>query len=181
MAAKRSESEGSSNYGGRRGQQLRWLRLRLQCDFVAAGGVGCSKDVAAIGGRRGSGVHGCCRGGQRRYGARDRCWPLQRKIAAGSFFAARIAAGCDHGGWQREVAVGSVVQREMRAAVEGIREWTKVRKRDFGSRIDGSKGLIGIGGGMLRIGAGCRRLRFYAVLWLIWVWFRLRFGRVLGL
>ncbi|RWW33339.1 hypothetical protein GW17_00001956 [Ensete ventricosum] len=74
MAAKRSEMEGSSDGEGRRGQQQR--RLRLRCDFVATGGVGCSKGAAAIGGRRGSDVHGCCGGGQQR---------LQRKIAAGSF------------------------------------------------------------------------------------------------
>ncbi|RWW05704.1 hypothetical protein BHE74_00011790 [Ensete ventricosum] len=65
MAAKRSESEGSSD------------------------GFGCSKDAAAVGGRRGSGVHGCCGGGQRRYGAKDhcwlcliRCWPRSRQLAA---------------------------------------------------------------------------------------------------
>ncbi|RRT32892.1 hypothetical protein B296_00055945, partial [Ensete ventricosum] len=74
MAAKRSESKGSSDSGGRKGQQRSQLRLR--CDFVAADGVGCSKGAAVIGGRRGSDVHGCCGGGQQR---------LQRKIVAGSF------------------------------------------------------------------------------------------------
>ncbi|RZS08348.1 hypothetical protein BHM03_00039303 [Ensete ventricosum] len=74
MAAKRSESKGSSDSGGRKGQQR--SQLRLQCDFVAADGVGCSKGAAVIGGRRGSDVHGCCGGGQQR---------LQRKIVAGSF------------------------------------------------------------------------------------------------
>ncbi|RRT37718.1 hypothetical protein B296_00031941 [Ensete ventricosum] len=49
MAAKRSESEGSSDDGGRRGQQQR--RLWLHCDFVAASGISCSKGAAAIGGR----------------------------------------------------------------------------------------------------------------------------------
>ncbi|RWW43515.1 hypothetical protein BHE74_00050812 [Ensete ventricosum] len=49
MAAKRSESEGSSDDGGRRGQQQ--CRLRLHCDFVAASGIGCSKGAAAIGER----------------------------------------------------------------------------------------------------------------------------------
>ncbi|RWW68242.1 hypothetical protein BHE74_00024247, partial [Ensete ventricosum] len=39
-------------------------------------GVGCNKGAAAIGGRQGSDVHGCCRGEQPR---------LQRNIAAGSF------------------------------------------------------------------------------------------------
>ncbi|RWV86260.1 hypothetical protein BHE74_00046628 [Ensete ventricosum] len=37
MTAKRSELEGSSDGGGRRGQQR--CRLRLCYDFVAAGGV----------------------------------------------------------------------------------------------------------------------------------------------
>ncbi|RWW75818.1 hypothetical protein BHE74_00016130 [Ensete ventricosum] len=65
MAVERSESGGSSDGGGRRGQQQ--CRLQLRYDFVAAGGVGCSKGAATIGGRRGSGVHDCCGGGQRRY------------------------------------------------------------------------------------------------------------------
>ncbi|RRT63104.1 hypothetical protein B296_00017779 [Ensete ventricosum] len=38
------------------------------------------------------------------------------------FLPQRITAGCNQGGWQREITVGSVVQRGMRAAVEGIRE-----------------------------------------------------------
>ncbi|RWV82934.1 hypothetical protein GW17_00055525 [Ensete ventricosum] len=44
-----------------------------------------------------------------------------------AFVLQRIAAGCDQGGWQREIAACSIVQREMRAAVEGIREigWLK--------------------------------------------------------
>ncbi|RWW05716.1 hypothetical protein BHE74_00021938 [Ensete ventricosum] len=54
MAAKGSESGGSSDGGGRSGQQRCWLRLR--CDFVAAGGVGCNKGAAAI---RGSGAAEC--------------------------------------------------------------------------------------------------------------------------
>ncbi|RWW37363.1 hypothetical protein BHE74_00057544, partial [Ensete ventricosum] len=41
MAAKRYESEGINNDGGRRGQQQR--RLQLRYDFVAASGVSCSK------------------------------------------------------------------------------------------------------------------------------------------
>ncbi|RRT64000.1 hypothetical protein B296_00022393 [Ensete ventricosum] len=68
MAVERSESGGSSDGGGRRGQQQ--CRLQLRYDFVAAGGVGCSKGAATIGGRRGSGVHDCCGGGQRRYSVR---------------------------------------------------------------------------------------------------------------
>ncbi|RWV78723.1 hypothetical protein GW17_00060258 [Ensete ventricosum] len=44
-----------------------------------------------------------------------------------AFVPQGIAAGCDQGGWQREIAASSVVQREIRAAVEGIREvgWLK--------------------------------------------------------
>ncbi|RRT39009.1 hypothetical protein B296_00035121 [Ensete ventricosum] len=49
MTAKRSESEGSSDDGGRRGQQQ--CRLQLRCNFVAVNGVSCSKGVVAIGGR----------------------------------------------------------------------------------------------------------------------------------
>ncbi|RZR73542.1 hypothetical protein BHM03_00025430 [Ensete ventricosum] len=132
MAAKRSESEGSSDDGGRRGQQRRWLRLR--CDFVAASGVSCSKGAAAIGGRWAAVCTAVAEEGSS---------GLEREMAAVVFnllLAAikivdserLIAAGCDHGGWQRVVAVGSIVQRKMRAAVEGIREigwlkgwWTK--------------------------------------------------------
>ncbi|RRT44023.1 hypothetical protein B296_00015163 [Ensete ventricosum] len=160
MAAKRSESEGSSDDGGRRGQQQRWLRLRY--DFVAASGVSCSKGAAAIGGRWAA---VCTAVAEEGSSGLEREMAAVRKIAAGSFFAARIAAGCDHGGWQRVVAVGSIVQRKMRAAVEGIREigwlkgwWTK----------------------------GCNFwVRFVAVLGAIWgcgvVEFRLRIGVVLGL
>ncbi|RZS01879.1 hypothetical protein BHM03_00031826 [Ensete ventricosum] len=44
-----------------------------------------------------------------------------------AFVPQGIAAGCDQGGWQREIAASSIVQREIRAAVEGIREvgWLK--------------------------------------------------------
>ncbi|RWW29280.1 hypothetical protein GW17_00006207 [Ensete ventricosum] len=49
MAVKRSESGGSSEDGGRRGQQQH--RLRLRYDFMAASGISSSKGVAAIGGR----------------------------------------------------------------------------------------------------------------------------------
>ncbi|RZR84295.1 hypothetical protein BHM03_00011081 [Ensete ventricosum] len=44
MVAKRSESKGNSNGGGRRGQQQH--RLWLWCDFVVADGIGCSKGAA---------------------------------------------------------------------------------------------------------------------------------------
>ncbi|RWW47135.1 hypothetical protein BHE74_00046899 [Ensete ventricosum] len=49
MVANRFELEGHSDGGGRRGQQRR--RLRLRYDFVAASGVGSSKDATVIGGR----------------------------------------------------------------------------------------------------------------------------------
>ncbi|RWW67444.1 hypothetical protein BHE74_00025112 [Ensete ventricosum] len=64
MVTKRSESEGNCDGGGKRGQQQH--RLWLRCDFVAAGGVGCSMVAAAIGGRWGSDVHGYCGGGHQR-------------------------------------------------------------------------------------------------------------------
>ncbi|RRT47742.1 hypothetical protein B296_00016215 [Ensete ventricosum] len=70
------------------------VRLRLQCDFVAASGIGYSKGVAAIGGRRGSDVHGCCGGGQQRYGARDDCYCVQ------------FVASHDQDSWQRTIVVG---------------------------------------------------------------------------
>ncbi|RWW53100.1 hypothetical protein BHE74_00040435 [Ensete ventricosum] len=71
MAAKRFESDDSSDNGGRRGQQQRRLRLcgckwrRLQQ------GCGCNRR------KMGSGVHGCCGGGQQRYGVRDGCCHVQ--------------------------------------------------------------------------------------------------------
>ncbi|RWW48648.1 hypothetical protein BHE74_00045261, partial [Ensete ventricosum] len=49
MVAKGSESKGSSDDGGRRGQQQR--RLRLHFDFMAASDIDCSKGATAIGGR----------------------------------------------------------------------------------------------------------------------------------
>ncbi|RZS29195.1 hypothetical protein BHM03_00062897 [Ensete ventricosum] len=58
MAAKRSESKGSSDDGGRRGQQQH--RLLLRYDFLAASSVSCSNGVAAIGGKWGSDVHDFC-------------------------------------------------------------------------------------------------------------------------
>ncbi|RWV76944.1 hypothetical protein GW17_00062299 [Ensete ventricosum] len=86
---------------------------------------------------------------------------LQRKIAAGSFLPQRIAVGCDQAWWQREIAASSIVQREMRATVEGIREigrlkgwWTE--------------------GGRLRIFWACFLAIFGCGL-------GLRFGGVLGL
>ncbi|RZR72555.1 hypothetical protein BHM03_00014535 [Ensete ventricosum] len=82
MTAKRSDSEGSSKCGGRRGQQRR--QLWLCCDFVAA-------DYS------------------------------ERSLLV-AFLPQRIAAGCDQGGWLQEITVGSIVQRGMRAAVEGTRE-----------------------------------------------------------
>ncbi|RWW58164.1 hypothetical protein BHE74_00034997 [Ensete ventricosum] len=127
MAAKRSKLEGNSDGGGRRGKQQRWLRL--QCDFVAAGGVGCSKGAAAIGGRQGSDVHDYCRGGQQWYNARDGCYckHIAAKVRCWKLFTARIAVSYDQGGWQQEVTVGSIGQRKMRFVVEGTREigWLK--------------------------------------------------------
>ncbi|RRT55664.1 hypothetical protein B296_00037618 [Ensete ventricosum] len=116
MAAERSELEGSSDDGGRRGQQQR--RLRLRCYFVAAGDVGCSKGVATIGGRRGSDVHGCCRGGQQRYGARDRCCRVQ--FVAGrdqDSWQRTIVAGCDVNRLQRKIAAGSFLPQGSLLAV----------------------------------------------------------------
>ncbi|RWW54846.1 hypothetical protein BHE74_00038550 [Ensete ventricosum] len=76
-----------------------------------------------------------------------------------------IAAGCDQGGWQQEITIGSVVQRTMRAAVEGIREIGRLKDwwtEGFGFWV-----------------------RFVAVLGAIWgygfVEFRLQIGMVLGL
>ncbi|RZS04564.1 hypothetical protein BHM03_00034920 [Ensete ventricosum] len=102
MAVKRSESEGSSDDGGRRGQQQR--RLWLLCNFVAAGGVGCSKG-AAIAEEGSSGIAEEGSSGMERetaavvfnlllpaikiVGSERLLWAdvnrLQRKIAAGSF------------------------------------------------------------------------------------------------
>ncbi|RZS23967.1 hypothetical protein BHM03_00056983, partial [Ensete ventricosum] len=68
-----------------------------------------------------------------------------------AFVPQGIAVGCNQGRWQREIAASSVMQREMRAVVEGIRE------------IAWLKGWWTEGG----------RLRFLGlVLWLFWV----RFG-----
>ncbi|RWW04946.1 hypothetical protein GW17_00031806 [Ensete ventricosum] len=94
MAVKRSESEGSSDDGGRRGQQQR--RLWLLCNFVAAGGVGCSKG-AAIAEEGSSGmeretaavVFNLLLPAIKIVGSERLLWAdvnrLQRKIAAGSF------------------------------------------------------------------------------------------------
>ncbi|RZS00593.1 hypothetical protein BHM03_00030326, partial [Ensete ventricosum] len=64
MATEGSESGGSSDGGGRSGQQQRRLRLRLRCDFVAIGGVGYSEGAIVIGGKRDSRVHSYCEGRQ---------------------------------------------------------------------------------------------------------------------
>ncbi|RRT32419.1 hypothetical protein B296_00031990 [Ensete ventricosum] len=66
---------------------------------MAVGGVGCSKGVAAIGGRRGSDVHGCCRGGQQQYGTRDRYCRVQ------------FVAGRDQDSWQRTIIASDDVNR----------------------------------------------------------------------
>ncbi|RWW01602.1 hypothetical protein GW17_00035343 [Ensete ventricosum] len=103
--AKRSKLEGSSDGGGRREQQQ--CRLRLRCDFVAAGGVDCSKGVAAIGGRQGSDVHSCCRGGQQWYGTRDYCCYFQ------------FVVGCDQDSWQRTIVTGCDINRLQRKIAAG--------------------------------------------------------------
>ncbi|RWV90146.1 hypothetical protein GW17_00047675 [Ensete ventricosum] len=112
MAAKRSELEGSSDVGGRRGQQQRRLRLRLRCDFVAAGGVGCNKGATAIRGRWGNDVHGCCGGGQQR---------LQRKIAAGSFLqqGSLLAATKEDGSMRSLLAVLGIERCMLRLKGQG--------------------------------------------------------------
>ncbi|RWW55479.1 hypothetical protein BHE74_00037884, partial [Ensete ventricosum] len=78
---------------------------------------------------------------------------------------AGIAAGCDRGGWQQEVAIGSVGQRKMRAAVEGIREIGRLKDwwtEGFGFWVR----FVAILGAILGYG---------------FVEFRLRIGVVLGL
>ncbi|RZR72034.1 hypothetical protein BHM03_00009788 [Ensete ventricosum] len=50
-----------------------------------------------------------------------------------AFVPQRIAAGRDQGGWQQESAASSIVQREMRAAVEGIREVGGPKTAVFGA------------------------------------------------
>ncbi|RWW37115.1 hypothetical protein BHE74_00057812, partial [Ensete ventricosum] len=94
--------------------------LRLRCDFVAAGGVYCSKGAATIGGRRGSDVHDYCGGGQQWYGARDGCYCVQ-------FVARRdqdswqrtIIAGCDVNRLQRKIAADSFLpQGSLLAAIK---------------------------------------------------------------
>ncbi|RZR80586.1 hypothetical protein BHM03_00006640 [Ensete ventricosum] len=113
MAAK-----GSSNSGGRRGQQQR--RLRLHYDFVAASGVGCSKGAAVIEGRRGSDVHDYCGGGQQWYGARDDCCCVQ--FVAGrdqDSWQQTIVAGCNLNKLQQKIAAGSFLpQGSLLAAIK---------------------------------------------------------------
>ncbi|RWW42588.1 hypothetical protein BHE74_00051853 [Ensete ventricosum] len=106
MAAK-----GSSDSGGRRGQQQRWLRLC--CDYVATSGVDCSKGAAAIGGRLGSDVHDYCGGGQQWYGVRDGCCCVQ--FVAGrdqDSWQRMIVAGCDVNKLQRKIDAGSFLPLE---------------------------------------------------------------------
>ncbi|RWW88897.1 hypothetical protein BHE74_00002208 [Ensete ventricosum] len=93
MVAKESELGDISDGKGRSKQQQH--RLRLRCDFIAAGGVGCNKGTAVIGRRWGSGVHDYCIGGQWWYGARDhcqscslRCWLRSRQLAAKDYCGA---------------------------------------------------------------------------------------------
>ncbi|RRT56306.1 hypothetical protein B296_00034155, partial [Ensete ventricosum] len=116
MVAKRSESEGSSDGGGRRGQQQR----RLRCDFVTAGGVNCSKGAAAIGGRQGSDAHDCCGGGQQRYEARDCCCCVQFVVGRDQDSWQRtIVASCDVNRLQRKIVVSSFLpQGSLLAAIK---------------------------------------------------------------
>ncbi|RZR87854.1 hypothetical protein BHM03_00015319 [Ensete ventricosum] len=105
MVAKRSESEGSSDDGARRGQQQHWLRLWR--NFVAAGGVDCSKGAVAIGGRWDSDVHGYCGGGQQWYGVRD------------SYCCVQFVAGCVQDSWQQAIVAGCDVNRLQRKIAAG--------------------------------------------------------------
>ncbi|RWV96078.1 hypothetical protein GW17_00041240 [Ensete ventricosum] len=106
MAAKRSKSEGSSDNGGRRGQQQR--RLRLRCNFVAASDIGCSKGAAAIGGRWAVFcMHGCCGGGQPQYGARD------------GYYHVQFVAGRNQDSWQQTIVVGYHINRSQRKIAAG--------------------------------------------------------------
>ncbi|RRT40396.1 hypothetical protein B296_00042393 [Ensete ventricosum] len=90
MAAKGSESGGSSDGGGRNGQQR--CRLRLRCDFVAACGVGCSKGTTAIGE---DGAAECTTV------AEEVSDDMERETAAGHV---HFGAGHDQGSWQRKIA-----------------------------------------------------------------------------
>ncbi|RWV79489.1 hypothetical protein GW17_00059368 [Ensete ventricosum] len=75
---------------------------------MAASGVSCTKGAAAIGGRRGSDVHDCCRGGQQWYGVRDGYCCVQ--FVAGhdqDSWQRTIVASCDVNKLQQKIAVGS--------------------------------------------------------------------------
>ncbi|RZR90418.1 hypothetical protein BHM03_00018299 [Ensete ventricosum] len=98
-------ANGSSDGGGRRGQQKR--RLRLRCDFVAASGIGCSNGATAIGERWDNDVQGCCGGGQQRYGVRDGCCCIQ------------FVAGHDQNSWQRMIVAGFDVNKLQRKIAAG--------------------------------------------------------------
>ncbi|RRT32507.1 hypothetical protein B296_00053930 [Ensete ventricosum] len=87
IATKRSESKGNSD--------------------VAASGVGCSKGAVAIGGRQGSDVHGYCRGGQQRYGARD------------GYYCVQFVTDCDQDSWQRTIIAGCDVNKLQRKIATG--------------------------------------------------------------
>ncbi|RWW45138.1 hypothetical protein BHE74_00049053 [Ensete ventricosum] len=119
MAAERSKSGGSSDRGGRRGQQQ--CRLRLRCDFVATGGSETSLLI----------------------------------VFTSMLAAVKIV------GSERLLWAAIVVQREMRATVEGIREigWLKCWWTE---------------GGRLRFFGAC----FVAVLGAVW---GCDFGEVFGL
>ncbi|RWV83112.1 hypothetical protein GW17_00055325 [Ensete ventricosum] len=44
------------------------------------------------------------------------------KSLLAAFVQQETAASCDQGRWQREITTGSIMQREMHTAVEGIKE-----------------------------------------------------------
>ncbi|RWW85940.1 hypothetical protein BHE74_00005346 [Ensete ventricosum] len=68
----------------------------------------CRRGSIAIGGRRGSDVHDCCRGGQQWYEVRDSCCCVQFVDGRDQESWQRtIVAGCDVNRLQRKIAAGS--------------------------------------------------------------------------
>ncbi|RWW63715.1 hypothetical protein BHE74_00029084 [Ensete ventricosum] len=109
MVANRSESEGNSNGGGRRGQQRR--RLRLRCDFVAASGVSSNKGATAIGGRWAAMCMTV---------AEERNNGMEQKIVVVMFnlllaaiknWQRTIVVGCDVNRLQRKITAGSILRQ----------------------------------------------------------------------
>ncbi|RRT35307.1 hypothetical protein B296_00051290 [Ensete ventricosum] len=111
---------------------------------IGCGRGNCSKGVATTKGRRGSGMHGCYRGGrlERETTTGNLCskglllavskadgsersllaalcrW--QQKIAMVAFVLQEITASYNQGGWQREITTGSIVQQEITAGRDQI-------------------------------------------------------------